>query len=392
MWQAIITGALAAAVVVLATAAAIFALRLRGTRHRLEAAQLHNRQLAAQLATQEALSAGFEPIKAIGEAAYNVLFLVDERRSILYVNAAGRDLFGLEEKDGRYGSLISITHNHEIEDIVIHALEEGDDLVWQITLRACVYRVRTLLIDRPAGKYVAVALEDVSELQRLGRARRDMVANISHELRTPITSIRLLVDTLLRGTLDDPEACRVAVHKIAAETDHLRQMAQELLDLAMIESGRAEVILVPVTVGEIVAGAVGHLAEHAQRKRLTIQQDIPGDLVALADPEQITRVLSNLLHNAIKFTPSRGTITLSAVADGSEIKIAVMDTGPGISPEERQRIFERFYRGDRARRGEGTGLGLAIAKHIVNAHGGAIWAEESPHPPGARICFTIPAA
>jgi two-component system phosphate regulon sensor histidine kinase PhoR len=242
------------------------------------------------------------------------------------------------------------------------------------------------------GPYAALVLEDVSELRRLERARRDMVANISHELRTPITSIRLLSDTLLRGALRDRERATGLLEKITSETDTLQQMAQELLDLSMIESGMTLVRLVPVELSELIAAAVDHLSEQAHRKGLSIEGQSPPHLQVLADPEQIGRVLTNLLHNAIKFTPEGGIVEISVELDQEWATVAVTDTGPGIPEHERERVFERFYRGDQARTGPGTGLGLAIAKHIVEAHGGRIWAEESPTPPGARLCFTLPTA
>jgi two-component system phosphate regulon sensor histidine kinase PhoR len=235
-------------------------------------------------------------------------------------------------------------------------------------------------------------MEDISELQRLGRARRDMVANVSHELRTPITSIRLLTDTLRRDFMDGSERGEELAGKINAEIEALEQMAQELLDLSMIESGRAEIRLIPVELGEIIRTAVSRFSEQAERKSLTIEAQAPPQLAVLADPDQVGRVLNNLLHNAIKFTPTGGIVDISVTLQDDWVQLSVTDTGPGIPEEEHARVFERFYQADRARRGGGTGLGLAIAKHIVVAHGGEIWAEAPPDQVGARLCFTLPTA
>lgn len=337
-------------------------------------------------------------ILALTEVAYNALLLVDSDHQVITMNATARDLF--QPTPGwrsRADTFISITRHHELDDLVAATLQRGDDPVTQqITLKSHPFRVRALCIESQDGPFVAIALEDISELQRLGRARRDMVANISHELRTPITSIRLLVDTLQRGTLRDAERAGLLVEKIASETDTLQQMAQELLDLSMIESGRAEFRLSPTPLLAIVEDATRRMDELAARHKLSLTHHLSDDRAVLADREQVARVLTNLLHNAIKFTPAGGRIEIGAQPDGEWVRVTVTDTGPGIPSADRERIFERFYRADRARRSGGTGLGLAIAKHIVEAHGGRIWAGDPPIREegvyGAHLCFTLPAA
>ena len=234
-----------------------------------------------------------------------------------------------------------------------------------------------------------LALQDVSEVQRLGRARRDFVANISHDLRTPLASIRLLVDTLQAGALNDQKAAAEMLSKIGIEVDALTQLARELLDLAMIESGQMPLKLERTDLSDLVQAQIERFAPQARSKQQSLVLDIPPGTCALADGEMIGRVLSNLLHNACKFTPSGGQISVGAHLDNDNVTVWVADTGPGISPEDLTRIFERFYKVDRARGQSGTGLGLAIARHIVEGHGGRIWAESSlGH--GATFRFTLP--
>ncbi|MGB4677649.1 MAG: ATP-binding protein [Aggregatilineales bacterium] len=358
---------------------------------RLRDLRARNAQLAAQLQLCEEAEVRAEALEALGEASYNALLLLDELHRVVHLNAVARRLFTVEKgSDIAPGStLLALTRHHEIDDLVTETLESGEDVESQVMFDDQVFRVRSHLVRTDGEPLVGLALQDISELQRLGRARRDMVANVSHELRTPITSLRLLADTLKRDE-------RLAEHslwlldKIDDEIDTLEQIAQELLDLATIESGRAEFILKPVPAAEIIERAVQHFTEQARRNGLEIEVQAPPDLIAMADAQQVERVLGNLLHNAIKFTPEGGRITIQVERANDKLQFSVTDTGVGIPHDERSRVFERFYRGDRARRGGGTGLGLAIAKHIVQLHGGTIWAEEPPNPPGARLVFTLP--
>jgi two-component system phosphate regulon sensor histidine kinase PhoR len=249
---------------------------------------------------------------------------------------------------------------------------------------------------------VALAVHDVTELQHLTRVRRDFVANISHELRTPVASIQLLSDTLLSGALDDNEVAPNLVDKIATQAEVLSQLAQELMDLSLIESGQAPLRLGTYSFRDIAQAQIDRLLPQAERKGLTLNLNLPDDVDVLVDEAAIGRVLGNLLHNAIKFT-NDGQVKISALRtsngvdkDGDEITedwvlVRVEDTGVGIPPHELERIFERFYKIDRARTGRksGTGLGLAIAKHVVEAHGGQIWAE-SAGGTGTVFYFTLP--
>ncbi|MCC6905180.1 MAG: PAS domain-containing sensor histidine kinase [Anaerolineae bacterium] len=381
---------LAVLCITLGITTAIFFLRWRdGLRQQ---AILHEEvlSLVEQNRTLQAAQADGTALSGLCEVAYNGLILVNANRHIVHMNAAARQLFGIGgvEASIRGQSLIAVSRSHEIDDILSHALADGDEYTGQVTIGGAAYRVRTAqVLPQAGGEYIALALEDISELQRLGRARRDMVANISHELRTPITSIGLLVETLRRGK--NPKAVDSALAKIAGETESLRQLAQELLDLAMIESGRAEFILAPVELRDVVQKALESFAEQAERGHISLEGKPPRGIRVLADQDQLGRVVSNLLSNAIKFTLAGGHVSIDAETKGEMVQVTVTDTGPGIPEEERERVFERFYRIDRARQSGGTGLGLAIARHIIQAHGGEIWAEAAPPGHGARVCFTL---
>jgi two-component system, OmpR family, phosphate regulon sensor histidine kinase PhoR len=336
-------------------------------------------------------------IQAILQARLEPFLLVSADRTVADMNPAARLLFPPPADIGQ--TLIMATRSVDLDALAEHCLAGGADLDRQVLIgrNQQPYRARAVLASSPGGgeqyRGVALWLQDLSELQRLGRSRRDFVANISHELRTPITSIRLLVDTL-RGTAPVDAAARdELLEKISVETEALAQLAQELLDLAQIESGQTLVRMVAAPVADLVSGVTARLGPQAERKHQTVRVDVPDGLVALADTDQVTRALGNLVHNAIKFTPEGGQVWVTGSRLDGDIVLEVGDTGRGIPSEDLPRVFERFFRGDRSRASGGTGLGLAIAKHVVEAHGGRIWvASDGRSGHGAVFRFTLPAA
>jgi two-component system phosphate regulon sensor histidine kinase PhoR len=223
-------------------------------------------------------------------------------------------------------------------------------------------------------------------------------------LRTPLASLKALTETLQEGALDDPPAARRFLGRIQTEVDALTQMATELLELSRIESGQVPLELKPVSPSKLIHATAERMKMQAERAGLTLRVDCAPDLPYIrADMPRLEQVLVNLIHNAVKFTRPGGEVMLTAsvaslslkgrnVLDGSEaICFLVHDTGVGIPPDDLTRIFERFYKIDRARSGGGTGLGLSISRHLVEAHGGRIWAE-SAEGHGSTFFFTIPLA
>ena len=227
-----------------------------------------------------------------------------------------------------------------------------------------------------------------AQLEDVDRQRRDLVANVSHELRTPIGALQALLENLADGVEPpDPATLRTAL----AQTERLGRLVTQLLDLSRMEAGSLPLRPVEFAVRPLLEQALREfgLAEPAQvRLRVCVQ---PGDLAAQGDPERVHQVVANLLDNAVRHSPPDGRVWLCAHAEGATTTIAVVDEGPGIPPDEADRVFERFYRTDGARtaRAGGTGLGLAIARWIVDAHGGAIRAEaRDPH--GCRVVVELP--
>jgi two-component system phosphate regulon sensor histidine kinase PhoR len=265
-----------------------------------------------------------------------------------------------------------------------------DERVIRHGLSGRILQAAARRLDAADERIGVVVLRDITELRRLEGIRRDFVANVSHELRTPLTSIRALVETLEAGALHDPSVSAGFMARIVSEVDRLAQIVDELLDLARLESGRIRLSLERIEPESLISGAVHRMAPQTERAGLTVDfMVIPGTPAVLVDRARLDQVLLNLVHNAVKFTPSGGRITVLVSPAGDLVEFQVRDTGVGVNPEDLPRLFERFYKADRARRSEGTGLGLAIAKHIVHAHGGSIWAEANDGG-GTVFVFQLP--
>jgi two-component system, OmpR family, phosphate regulon sensor histidine kinase PhoR len=233
-------------------------------------------------------------------------------------------------------------------------------------------------------------VQDLTRIRRLETVRRDFVSNLSHELRTPLASLRALAETLQEGALEDPPAASRFVDQIQIEVDALTQMANELLELSKIESGRVSLERSPVAASDLLQSAAQRMQVQAERADVSLRVDCAEDVPNVqVDSQRLEQVLINLIHNAVKFTRPGGEVILCAEPIPGDVLFAVRDTGVGIPADEVSRIFERFYRVDKSRTGRGTGLGLSIAKHIVEAHGGKIWAE-STEGEGSTFYFTIP--
>ena len=318
---------------------------------------------------------------------------VSDDRTVEHANHAAHAFLGAGP-----GGLVGRTAmeafiDHGVEDILERAREDGTangELAAREGERpALIVRAR-----RSPAHGIWLVLEDVTELRRLQRIRAEFVDNLSHELRTPITTVRLLAETLTRE-MDEAGAsdrARDMVAKIDVETGHLAQMVGELLDLTKIEQGSAPLYLDDVDIGEVVRSSLERLALFAERQSVTLVADLPEEpLWIRGDDDRLAQVLVNLLHNAIKFSPEGGGVTVRARVIEQEVVVSVEDRGVGIPRADLDRVFERFYKVDKARvRGKGgTGLGLAIARHIVEGHGGRIWVE-SVEGHGATFRFAIP--
>ena len=319
--------------------------------------------------------------------------------SVIQANRAAAHLLDsdLERMVGR--SLMATFLDHRVEEAA-RAATADDSATIEVTQGGQDERRLLLRFRGDAESSQWLLIEDVTELRRLQRIRSEFIDNLSHELRTPLTTIRLLTETLSadldRPDVDVPPRMRDRIQKIDVETGHLAQMVTELLDLSRIEGGAAELHLANVRIGDVIDGALERLRTFADRQRIGLETEIDADLPPVrGDEERLGQVLVNLLHNAVKFSPEESVVTVGArrADDARFVAVSVVDQGVGIGRADLDRVFERFYKVDKAReRGQGgTGLGLSIARHIVEGHGGRIWAE-SEEGRGSTFTFTLPVA
>ena len=317
---------------------------------------------------------------------------LDDRMVVVLANGVAHSFLG-RTPGGLVGlSAMEAFGDHRIESIALKAREVGwaGGEVIRTGGQTIVVRARRSPTD---GFWLII--EDVTELRRLQRIRAEFIDNLSHELRTPLTNVRLLTETLARDLegLDLPPRIRDGILKIDVESGHLVQMVNELLDLSAIEQGTVPLHLGEVDIGELVGASLDRVRLFADRQGVPLESAIPADLPPVrGDEERLGQLLVNLLHNAIKFSESGAVVAVRAHRDDESIVLSVQDHGVGIPSADLARVFERFYKVDKARvRGKGgTGLGLAIVRHVAETHGGRAWVE-SVEGQGSTFFVSLPA-
>ena len=332
---------------------------------------------------------------AILEAMADGIVITDRHGDIALINPAAERMLQTTRERAQGRSVIEVSRDHNLAQLVRDCSStpgESRYLVRSVEIgspRRSLRAVATAIL-REGQRETLLVLQDVTEMKRADTIRREFVANISHELRTPIATVKAIVETLKEGALDDPPAARHFVEKMEIEVDGLAQMVGELLELLRIESGQVPLKIEPLEAAPLALRSAERLRTQADRAGVALEVKVAPDLPkVLADGERVGQVLINLIHNAIKFTPSGGRIEVKAEPMDGEMCFSVVDDGIGISAEDIPRVFERFYKADKSRSTGGTGLGLAVAKHIVQAHGGSIWVE-SEEGKGSTFAFTLP--
>lgn len=318
--------------------------------------------------------------------------LTDEQGLVLRMNPAAEALFQTTEQEAVGRPFVQTARDYEISRVLNRAFDGKDKASATVEhgVDHTVIQVLARVVEGSHQRLGLVLLRDVTEVRRLETVRREFVANVSHELRTPLTSIRALVETLEAGAVDEPDVAMEFLGRIVGEIDRLNTLVEDLLDFARLEAGRTPLRLEYVDVANVIETGARRLSQQIDRAGLSMEMDLSDELPEMAlDVGRIEQVLMNLIHNAIKFTPAGGTLYLRSWREKNTVYVSLRDTGIGIPEEERGRLFERFYKSDKARRSEGTGLGLAIAQNIVRLHGGKI-SVKSELGEGSEFTFTLP--
>jgi two-component system, OmpR family, phosphate regulon sensor histidine kinase PhoR len=373
------------AVLVAALAAALFVMRRRAEqvellRERLRAASNPDAGRADAIADE------VDDLLPVGVIRF------DASGRIVAANARAYAL--LEIAPGRLSgrSVMETFLDARVEGTLV-GLPAGGTATTEIRAGDGEQRMVLLRARRGPGSALDVVLEDVTELRRLQQIRTEFIDNLSHELRTPLSTVSLLAETLARDAerADVPERMKERIAKVEVETGHLVQMVNELLDLARIEGGSQLRMDENVNLGRLAESSAERLRLFADRQGVTIAVEVAPDLpLVRGDEDRLGQVFVNLVHNAVKFSPEGGEVVIRVRRDGDVVAASVSDHGIGIAKADRTRVFERFYKTDRARvRGGGTGLGLSIARHVVQAHGGRIGVE-SEEGEGSTFTFTVP--
>jgi two-component system, OmpR family, phosphate regulon sensor histidine kinase PhoR len=325
------------------------------------------------------------------------LLLLDRNRRIYLANRAFKNFFGLKiELRGK--TILETLRLHELAELVGRVETEGQVFDYEFKLPELSgrwLRVNAAVISNSAGEREGTILvfHDLTRLKQLERTREDFVANVSHELRTPLSLIKGYVETLLDGARNDPAITERFLKIIERNTQRLDLLIQDLLTISALESGRMQLNLQPVELRPLAEKVFTDLNSKAENKNVRLVNELP-ELLANADVNRLEQVLANLVDNAVKYGRAQGTVRVGGKKlDDGKLEMFVQDDGPGIPHESLDRVFERFYRVDKARSRDqgGTGLGLSIVKHIVHSHGGAVWVTSEPGQ-GATFYFTLPGA
>ncbi len=317
------------------------------------------------------------------------VFTVDADARFVEINAAAAHLLNTSPAEAKGKPLSEIARNSRLQTLVEHTVREGEpgecDLVLRVPNERFVQARAVALPPRgraAAGAAGLVVMAEVTRLKRLEAVRRDFVSNVSHELKTPITSIRAACETLIDNAESTPGDTRRFLDIIHRQADRLESIVEDLLSLSRIEHGteRDEIRREVVPIGPVVGAALAACRKRAETRQVRLEREVEGDPKAALNPALIEQALINLVDNAVKFSPPDGVVRIECAGEGDRLRIRVIDQGPGIAPEHHERIFERFYCVDpgRSRTLGGTGLGLAIVKHIALAHGGEVRVESTP--------------
>ncbi|OGX14850.1 MAG: hypothetical protein A2166_06090 [Omnitrophica WOR_2 bacterium RBG_13_41_10] len=334
-------------------------------------------------------------IRALLENMVEGVMTLDKDSRIVSINNSIEKIFAISKKESEGRFLLEVIRNNDIAEVVNKVLSDGKFISKELTLVWPVqknFKVNASpILENSAISGCLLVIHDITEIRRLETVRQDFVANVSHELKTPLTSIKGFVETLLEGALEDKENSRHFLEIIRDHANRLDSLVNDLLDLSHLESKEIALRKEEVNLKNLADDIIASFRSHLKKGAVVIKNDLPSNLVAKVDKDKIGQVFTNLIGNAIKFNRENGTIKVYHQESGDKIQIFVEDSGIGIPPKDIPRIFERFYRVDKARSRElgGTGLGLSIVKHIIELHNGSVGVE-STEGLGSKFYFYLP--
>ncbi len=340
--------------------------------------------------TVDALARERDRFQAVLENMTEAVIAVDAERRITLVNRAAIELLELHSDPvGR--PVVEVLRVPGFQK-ALEAAERGHQASEEFEITASLTK-RVLAHASPRQESVGtvVVMHDVTELRRLETMRRDFVANVSHELRTPVSIIRATAETLDEGAIDDPKHARRFLDALIRNSERLGRLISDLLDISRIEAGEYALETSPVDLQTAAARAIESVASHADERDITLELDLDDELCLVADANALDQVLLNLVGNAVKYTRGGGRVVIRARSADDQVVVEVEDDGPGIPAQQRDRIFERFYRVDfgRSREVGGTGLGLSIVKHLVTSMDGQVGYKPAT-PRGSIFWFVLP--
>jgi two-component system phosphate regulon sensor histidine kinase PhoR len=321
--------------------------------------------------------------------------VLDKAGHIVSINSTIEKIFSISKGNVKDKVFLEAIRNNDIAEVINAILKDGKPLTTEITL---IYPVRkifevsaTPVFDNNTISGCLVVIHDITELRRLETMRSDFVANVSHELKTPLTSIKGFVETLLEGALEDKENNRSFLKIIQDHTERLNNLVEDLLSLSHLESKEIALKKRGLNLRQQFEEVISGFKSQLKKMSVEVENELPASIIINADKDRIEQVFTNLIDNAIKFNKEKGSIRIYAQEVNGKIKVFVEDSGIGIPEKDIPPIFERFYRVDKARSRElgGTGLGLSIVKHIVELHGGSVGVE-STEGLGSKFWLLLP--
>ena len=338
-------------------------------------------------------------VSAILKSMAEGVIAVDDSKRILLINSAAESIFGIKKDRFVNRSLIEMVRNQSLERMIDEAIQKEIVVSGEVELHHPSHKIlmaNAVGVPKSEGTVSGIlVLYEVTEIRKLERLRQEFVANVSHELKTPLTSIKGFIETLLAGAIKDRDRAEEFLKMMEEDTERLNRLIGDLLELSQLESKETDLKAHPVDLKSELKKLMAVFEPRFREKKISVVDQISSRQIpkVLVDTDKLKQVFINLIDNAIKFNRENGQIIFSAEPKNGKVIISIEDTGLGIPKEAVPRVFERFFRVDKARAREkgGTPLGLSIVKHIIEAHGGNVWCE-SHLGEGSKFSFALPRA